>query len=90
MNQEYRAIPYVFCCHRDGAASGGCYGPWPRTLCLVGIVYYVGGTLLQQLTTHDSRAEKPLQNLAVWDILAIMRSKPSPLRASSLVLGLAG
>lgn len=65
MNQEYRAIPYVFCCHRDGAASGGCYGPWPRTLCLVGIVYYVGGTLLQQLTTHDSRAEKPLQNLAV-------------------------
>lgn len=72
MNQEYRAIPYVFCCHRDGAASGGCYGPWPRALCLVGIVYYVG------------------QNLAVWDILAIMRSKPSPLRASSLVLGLAG
>lgn len=56
----------------DGAASGGCYGPWPRALCLVGIVYYVG------------------QNLAVWDILAIMRSKPSPLRASSLVLGLAG
>lgn len=46
----------------DGAASGGCYG---RALCLVGIVYYVGGTFLQQLTTHDSRAEKPLQNLAV-------------------------
>lgn len=67
MNQEYRAIPLlpcVFFClsvtEPQAVVAMGGHCVW-----LALFTRYVGGTLLQQLTTHDSRAEKPLQNLAV-------------------------